>query len=93
MEALRALEEGVIKSADDADLASVLGLGFPRGGVLQWVESQGLSYFVGRSRELARQHGARFEPSIWLTCIANNGGDLRTAPFKAEALRRESPLT
>ena len=43
-EALRCLEEGVVRSADDADAASVLGLGFPKaeGGVLRWAENFGL---------------------------------------------------
>ena len=47
-EALRCLEEGGIATADDADAASVLGLGFPKrvGGVLRWVEDFGLEPIV-----------------------------------------------
>ena len=77
MEALRALEEGAIGSADDADTASVQGLGFPGKGVFAWVEDYGLPAFVDRSTALARQHGARFEPSSWLRARAQSGDGLQ----------------
>ncbi|MBT2301968.1 hypothetical protein J7E70_16010 [Variovorax paradoxus] len=78
-EALRCLEEGVVDSADEADAASVLGLGFPRreGGVLRWAETLGLARLVARCELLAREHGARFAPSDWLRRHAEQGGDLR----------------
>lgn len=78
IEALRCLEEGVIASADDADLASRLGLGFPEddGGVLGSVEAMGLDRFVEACERLAVAHGARFEPSPWLRRVASRGGAL-----------------
>ena len=60
-EALRCLEEGVIASADDADAASVLGLGFPKrvGGILRWAEDFGLAALRrGLRRVRARRRGA-----------------------------------
>ena len=68
LEALRCLEEGVVASADDADTASILGLGFPpdRGGVLRDVEAQGMAAFVADCDALARTCGERFTPSRWL---------------------------
>ena len=56
-EALRCLEEGVVASADDADAASVLGLGFPKrlGGILRWAEDFGLARLVARLRRLGRR--------------------------------------
>ena len=68
IEALRCVEQGVVASADDADTASVLGLGFPRasGGVLRWVESVGLDRFVAGCDALAARHGPRFAPSAAL---------------------------
>lgn len=68
LEALRCLEQGVVHSADDADTASLLGLGFPReqGGILRWCEHYGLARLVTDSQPLAGTHGARFEPSDWL---------------------------
>jgi len=74
-EALRCLEEGVIASADDADAASLLGLGYPAktGGVLAWVESFGLPAFVEACDQLARNHGSRFAPSPFLRDLADRG--------------------
>jgi 3-hydroxyacyl-CoA dehydrogenase/enoyl-CoA hydratase/3-hydroxybutyryl-CoA epimerase len=62
------LEEGIVASAQDADLASVLGLGFPKaqGGVLAQVERQGLARFVAECDALADRCGERFRPSPWL---------------------------
>jgi len=78
MEALRCLEEGVIDNADEADTGSLLGLGFPAatGGVLRWAETQGLNHFADDCAALARQHGARFEPSPWLRRVAAAGQGL-----------------
>lgn len=71
-EALRCLEDGVVASADDADAASVLGLGFPkaRGGVLRWAEGYGLGALVEGLDRLAAAHGDRFAPSPWLRALA-----------------------
>jgi 3-hydroxyacyl-CoA dehydrogenase / enoyl-CoA hydratase / 3-hydroxybutyryl-CoA epimerase len=65
-EAARALEEGVVVSARDLDLALVLGTGFPpfRGGLLHWVEDE---LGLGTAREMlelyARTVGKRFAPA------------------------------
>lgn len=47
-EAIRCLEENIVGSAAEADMALLYGLGFPpfRGGVFRWIESMGLSNFV-----------------------------------------------
>lgn len=77
-EALRCLEEGVVSSADDADAASVLGLGFPqtRGGVLGWADDFGLRALVETLDGLSRAHGDRFSPSPWLRALAARGQGL-----------------
>jgi 3-hydroxyacyl-CoA dehydrogenase len=77
-EALRCLEEGVIRSADDGDAASVLGLGFPKssGGVLRWAEDFGLSALTQALDRLAPAHGERFSPSLWLRGLAAGGEGL-----------------
>jgi len=79
LEALHCLEHGVIETADDADTASLLGLGFPRadGGVLRWAETQGLGRFVATCDALARDAGPRFLPSPWLREHAADGRGLR----------------
>ncbi|WP_327179665.1 3-hydroxyacyl-CoA dehydrogenase NAD-binding domain-containing protein [Streptomyces sp. NBC_01335] len=66
LDAVRCLEEGVLVSVADANIGSLLGIGFPpwTGGVLQYVNGYegGLPGFVARARELAEQHGERFAP-------------------------------
>lgn len=71
-EALRCLEEGVILSADDADAATVLGLGFPKhfGGVLRWAEDFGLAEFVAACDRFG---AGRFAVTPWLAEQASRG--------------------
>ncbi|MDM0066826.1 3-hydroxyacyl-CoA dehydrogenase NAD-binding domain-containing protein [Variovorax sp. J31P207] len=72
IEAIRIMQEGVIDSARDANIGSVLGIGFPRwtGGVLQFVNMVGLRDFAMRASELARRYGERFEPPALLLDMA-----------------------
>ena len=53
-EAIRCLEEGIIASPAEADMAMLYGLGFPpfRGGIFRYVDTMGLAKFV----ELADQY-------------------------------------
>lgn len=48
LETIRCLEEDIIASATDGDMALVYGLGFPpfHGGPLKWVDTIGVSHFV-----------------------------------------------
>lgn len=47
-EAIRCLEEGIVASAAEADIALLFGLGFPpfRGGIFRYIETMGLANFV-----------------------------------------------
>ncbi len=62
LESIRAYEEGVVTSVRDANIGSIMGLGFPAwtGGVLQFVEHLGDSAFARRSQQLCDQFGAQF---------------------------------
>ncbi|NBM14727.1 3-hydroxyacyl-CoA dehydrogenase NAD-binding domain-containing protein [Streptomyces sp. GC420] len=66
LDAVRCLEEGVLTSVADANIGSLLGIGFPAwtGGVLQYINGYegGLPGFVTRARELRDLHGERFTP-------------------------------
>jgi 3-hydroxyacyl-CoA dehydrogenase/enoyl-CoA hydratase/3-hydroxybutyryl-CoA epimerase len=71
LETVKCLDEGVIESVADANIGSILGIGFPgwTGGVLQYInqyehpgQTQGPAAFVARTRELAAKYGERFEP-------------------------------
>ncbi len=85
-EALRCLEERIIRSADDADAASVLGLGFPKaqGGILRWAENFGLGALVRALDRLAETHGSRFSPSPWLRALAARPDGL--GPYRGKDL-------
>ena len=65
LEAARCLEEGLVAQPEEADLGSVLGLGYPdwTGGTLSYIETVGLRTFVARCDALATHHGERFRPS------------------------------
>jgi 3-hydroxyacyl-CoA dehydrogenase/enoyl-CoA hydratase/3-hydroxybutyryl-CoA epimerase/enoyl-CoA isomerase len=54
-ELARCLEEGVVESAGEADMALLYGLGFPtfRGGILRWVDSIGLPALVAMADQYA----------------------------------------
>lgn len=72
LDAVRCLEEGVLVSVADANIGSLLGIGFPpwTGGVLQYINGYdggagggtGLPGFAARAREPAGKHGDRFAP-------------------------------
>jgi 3-hydroxyacyl-CoA dehydrogenase/enoyl-CoA hydratase/3-hydroxybutyryl-CoA epimerase len=80
LESVRCLQEGVIESAADANVGSLLGIGFPRwtGGVLQYIAGYpgGPEAFLARARELAAAHGERFEPPALLVEKAERGEPL-----------------
>jgi 3-hydroxyacyl-CoA dehydrogenase/enoyl-CoA hydratase/3-hydroxybutyryl-CoA epimerase len=67
LESFACLEEGVIDSAADANIGSILGIGYPRwtGGAIQFAHGYegGMLGFVRRAAELADRYGERFRPS------------------------------
>ena len=68
LETVRCMEEGVIESVADANIGSIMGIGFPpwTGGVVQFINGYGLRNFVARAQELAGKYGERFEPPALL---------------------------
>jgi len=62
LEAVRAMEEGVIESVGDGNIGSIMGIGFPAqtGGVFQAINAYGLEAFVARARELEARYGSDF---------------------------------
>ncbi len=75
-EAVRCLDEGVLRSVADGNVGSIFGWGFApfQGGVLQFINAMGPKAFVARARELAAQHGPRFEPAAGVVMLAESGG-------------------
>lgn len=58
------LRRGVVASAEDANLGSVLGVGLPAqsGGALAFIARTGRDSFAARASELAAKYGPRFSP-------------------------------
>jgi 3-hydroxyacyl-CoA dehydrogenase / enoyl-CoA hydratase / 3-hydroxybutyryl-CoA epimerase len=74
IDTIKCFDEGVLRSVPDANIGSLLGIGFPAwtGGVIQYVNGYegGLAGFVVRAKELATRYGPRFEPPASLTTKA-----------------------
>ncbi|MFI8195077.1 3-hydroxyacyl-CoA dehydrogenase NAD-binding domain-containing protein [Streptomyces sp. NPDC085942] len=77
LDSVRCLEENVLISVADANIGSIMGIGFPpwTGGVLQYINGYegGLPGFVARARELAERYGDRFLPPALLVEKAEKG--------------------
>jgi 3-hydroxyacyl-CoA dehydrogenase/enoyl-CoA hydratase/3-hydroxybutyryl-CoA epimerase len=75
LEAARCMEEGVVTTAAEADLGSILGWGFPAwtGGTISFIDTVGIKQFVAECDRLARRYGKRFKPSKWLRERAERG--------------------
>ncbi|HCA85406.1 MAG TPA: 3-hydroxyacyl-CoA dehydrogenase [Streptomyces sp.] len=77
VDTVRCLEEGVLTSVADANIGSIMGIGFPAwtGGVLQYINGYegGPAGFVARARELQAAYGDRFAPTALLEEKAAKG--------------------
>ncbi|GIF44694.1 3-hydroxyacyl-CoA dehydrogenase NAD-binding domain-containing protein [Actinoplanes xinjiangensis] len=77
IETVKCLDEGVLLSVAEANIGSILGIGYPgwTGGVLQYINQYdgGLPGFTARARELADRYGARFTPPPLLVAKAEAG--------------------
>jgi 3-hydroxyacyl-CoA dehydrogenase/enoyl-CoA hydratase/3-hydroxybutyryl-CoA epimerase len=83
LDTVRCLEEEVLTSVADANIGSLLGIGFPgwTGGVLQYINGYegGLPGFVARARALQSAYGDRFAPPALLLETAERGEIFRDA--------------
>ncbi|GAB1688715.1 3-hydroxyacyl-CoA dehydrogenase NAD-binding domain-containing protein [Krasilnikovia sp. M28-CT-15] len=75
VETARIFEEGVLTSVADANLGSIMGIGFApwTGGTLQFINSCGVAAFVERADHLADTYGERFRPPALLRDMAARG--------------------
>ncbi|MFE7116624.1 3-hydroxyacyl-CoA dehydrogenase NAD-binding domain-containing protein [Streptomyces sp. NPDC057654] len=77
LDSVRCLEENVLTSVADANIGSILGIGFPgwTGGVLQYINGYpgGLPGFITRTRQLQQTYGDRFAPPALLLAKAEAG--------------------
>ena len=74
-EALRCLDEGILRSARDGDVGAIFGIGFPpfRGGPFRYVDVLGAPTILRRTRSLEQRFGSRFEPAPLLVEMARKG--------------------
>ncbi|MFC5719354.1 3-hydroxyacyl-CoA dehydrogenase NAD-binding domain-containing protein [Streptomyces gamaensis] len=77
LDTVRCLDENVLTSVADANIGSILGIGFPgwAGGALQYINGYegGLAGFVARAHELRAAYGERFTPPESLVARAAKG--------------------
>ncbi|MFQ5524888.1 MAG: 3-hydroxyacyl-CoA dehydrogenase NAD-binding domain-containing protein [Thermoanaerobaculia bacterium] len=75
-EAARCLEEEVVRSAADLDLAMIMGTGFPpfRGGLCRWADAQGVEALASEMEAWAGKVGDRFLPGEPFRRVVEAGG-------------------
>jgi 3-hydroxyacyl-CoA dehydrogenase/enoyl-CoA hydratase/3-hydroxybutyryl-CoA epimerase len=68
-EAARTLDDRVVSSPENLDVAMIMGTGFPpfRGGLLRYADHLGLDHVADRLRHYASSVSARLEPATGLT--------------------------
>ena len=74
MEMVRCLEEGVVASPAEADMALIYGVGFPafRGGICRWMDEEGLQSIVDRGDKYTHL-GELYRPTEKLRQMADKG--------------------
>ncbi|SFE03966.1 3-hydroxyacyl-CoA dehydrogenase / enoyl-CoA hydratase / 3-hydroxybutyryl-CoA epimerase [Sulfitobacter brevis] len=75
LEAVRALEEGVLMDIREGDVGAILGWGFApwSGGPLSWLDIIGTPYAAERCDQLAEKYGKRFACPDLLRDMADKG--------------------
>ena len=75
LEAVRALEDGVLMDIREGDVGAILGWGFApwSGGPLSWLDMLGADYAADRCDALAAAHGDRFACPALLREMADKG--------------------
>ncbi len=74
LECSRCLEDGIVSSPVEVDVALLYGLGFPpfRGGIFRWADSIGTAALL-KAAEKHRGLGALYAPTKQLTTLAGSG--------------------
>ncbi|MGK3125621.1 fatty acid oxidation complex subunit alpha FadJ [Candidatus Pantoea formicae] len=80
-EAARCLDEGVIRSARDGDIAAVFGIGFPPflGGPFHYMDQRGGLDITNTLRALMQQQGERFAPCEALMTLSETQTNFYTS--------------
>ncbi len=88
LEAVRALEEGVLLDVREGDVGAVLGWGLAvwAGGPFSWIDMVGAGRAIEMSQDLTARHGPRFEAPKMLLEMAEKGQSF-TADGRSGQLR------
>lgn len=75
IETARCLEEGIVDSAQEADMGLIMGIGFPpfRGGALKYADTLGIANIVKACDEKYSHLGKLFEPTDKMREMAASG--------------------
>jgi 3-hydroxyacyl-CoA dehydrogenase/enoyl-CoA hydratase/3-hydroxybutyryl-CoA epimerase len=75
-EAALILDDKIVGTPGELDLAMIMGTGFPpfRGGLLRYADKLGARNIVARLEDLAARVGPRFKPSAPLRTLAERDG-------------------
>jgi 3-hydroxyacyl-CoA dehydrogenase/enoyl-CoA hydratase/3-hydroxybutyryl-CoA epimerase len=75
LEAVRALEDGVLMDIREGDVGAILGWGFApwSGGPFSWLDIMGANRALALTEGLTERHGVRFTPPALLKEIAASG--------------------
>ncbi|SFA97809.1 3-hydroxyacyl-CoA dehydrogenase [Poseidonocella pacifica] len=87
LEAVRALEEGVLTDIREGDVGAILGWGFApwSGGPFGWLDILGAAYAAERCDSLTERYGARFTTPALLRDMAESGESFYGRLDSAEA--------
>ncbi len=95
-EAARCLEEGIVASAGEVNVATVMGMAFPpfRGGLLAYADRVGLPAIAGELTTLAAAAGSpaaaeRYRPSALLSRLASENRTFASLPRNQESLEAQ----
>ncbi len=74
LETVRCLEDGIVDTPAEADMALIYGIGFPpfRGGALRYIDALGVAEFVALADRLAQELGPLYAPTEKLRAMAQN---------------------
>ncbi|EGQ7982004.1 fatty acid oxidation complex subunit alpha FadJ [Vibrio vulnificus] len=74
-EAVRCLDDGIIRSPRDGDIGAIFGIGFPPflGGPFRYMDQFGLKKLVEKMNQFAEKYGDRFAPCDGLLTRAGEG--------------------
>ena len=73
-EIARCLEEKIVDTAAEADMALIMGIGFPpfRGGACRYVDQMGIANYLALCEKFAHLGKAYEAPALIKTMAANN---------------------